>query len=206
MQKKRIDTLRFSERRVREYYDEEKLKELAASLLEYGQIMPILVDKNNFIISGARTCLAAKAAGFTEVSAEVIDKEVTDSERAELELAVSTQVVPHQWYELAKARAYIFYNLKKTQPHLSLRAIAKRLGVAVSCLSDDLKIAEYAEQHPEVLAEKSRNKAKEIVFGIEKVKQPVREGVIRALRRLQENYDTDLVIECFCEVFGCELK
>ncbi len=204
MQKKRIDTLKLPRKRVREYYDEGKLKELAASLLTYGQITPIMVDEHNFIISGARTYLAAKIAGFSEVLVEVIH--LPDLERMELELAVGTQTIPHQWYELTMARADIFHDLKRKHPDLSLRAIARRLGVVVSCLSDDLKIAEYAEQHPEVFAERSKNRAKEIVFGLEETEQDIREKIVRTLCRLQKNYSADLIMECFCEVFGCELK
>lgn len=76
----------------RKVFDEEALKELAASIKQFGLIQPILVqDKKDHyqIIAGERRWRAAKLAGLKEVP--VIIREYTDREIAEIALIENVQ-------------------------------------------------------------------------------------------------------------------
>ena len=76
----------------RKIFDEEALKELAASIKQFGLIQPILVqDKKDHyqIIAGERRWRAAKLAGLKEVP--VIIREYTDREIAEIALIENVQ-------------------------------------------------------------------------------------------------------------------
>ena len=76
----------------RKVFDEESLKELAASIKQYGLIQPILVqDKKDHyqIIAGERRWRAAKLAGLKEVP--VIIREYSEREIAEIALIENVQ-------------------------------------------------------------------------------------------------------------------
>lgn len=76
----------------RKVFDEEALKELAASIKQYGLIQPILVqDKKDHyqIIAGERRWRAAKLAGLKEVP--VIIRNYSDREIAEIALIENVQ-------------------------------------------------------------------------------------------------------------------
>ena len=76
----------------RKTFDENKIKELASSIKEYGIINPILVRKKDDhyeIIAGERRTRAAKSIGLTKVP--VIIKELSDAEMAEISLLENLQ-------------------------------------------------------------------------------------------------------------------
>lgn len=76
----------------RKVFDEEALKELAASIKQYGLIQPILVqDKKTHyeIIAGERRWRAAKLAGLKEIP--VIIREYSEREIAEIALIENVQ-------------------------------------------------------------------------------------------------------------------
>lgn len=76
----------------RKTFDENKIKELASSIKEYGIINPILVRKKDDhyeIIAGERRTHAAKSIGLSQVP--VIIKELSDAEMAEISLLENLQ-------------------------------------------------------------------------------------------------------------------
>lgn len=76
----------------RKTFDDNKIKELASSIKEYGIINPILVRKKDDhyeIIAGERRTRAAKSIGLTQVP--VIIKKLNDAEMAEISLLENLQ-------------------------------------------------------------------------------------------------------------------
>jgi ParB family transcriptional regulator, chromosome partitioning protein len=71
---------------VRKRFDEESLRQHAATLKEDGQLRPLLVLRNGRLVAGERTLRAAKLAGLTHVDVKVLEAELEASEIKKLQL------------------------------------------------------------------------------------------------------------------------
>lgn len=117
-------------------FDEEKLKELAASIKEHGIIQPITVCKNgnNFeIIAGERRFEAAKLAGLKKVP--VIVRQVNDQQK--LELAIIENIQRHDLNAIEEAKAY-----KKLMDDFEMEQeeIAAKVGKSRSAVANKLRL------------------------------------------------------------------
>lgn len=117
-------------------FDEEKLKELAASIKEHGIIQPITVCKNgnNFeIIAGERRFEAAKLAGLKKVP--VIVRQVNDQQK--LELAIIENIQRHDLNAIEEAKAY-----KKLMDDFEMEQeeIAAKVGKSRSVVANKLRL------------------------------------------------------------------
>ena len=71
--------------RMRKLFDEDALQQLTESILQFGQLQPIVIDQSNQLIAGERRLIACKRAGLKEV--EIKRREVKDDwERKAIEL------------------------------------------------------------------------------------------------------------------------
>jgi len=90
----------------RQTFDEEPLRQLAASLEAHGQLQPIAVrpdGKGYVIIAGERRWRAAQLAGWTEISAVVRDNL---TEEQAFELSLMENVVRQDMNPVEEAAAY----------------------------------------------------------------------------------------------------
>jgi ParB family chromosome partitioning protein len=131
-----LDKIIPNEYQPRKHFDDEKLKELAASIKEQGVIQPIIVHKagSGFqLIAGERRWRAARLAGLKTIPALV--KEAT--KRALLEMALIENIQREDLNPLEAAEAYqrLQDEFKLTQDDL-----AKRVGKERSTITNFLRI------------------------------------------------------------------
>jgi len=118
------------------HFDEEKLKELAASVKEYGIIQPLIVTKNGNqyeIIAGERRFEAAKLAGLAKVPAIVREA----SEQQKLELAVIENVQRHDLNPIEEAKSY---HKLGDEFDLNQEEIANKVGKSRSAIANKIRL------------------------------------------------------------------
>jgi len=88
----KLDELRSNPYQPRKTFNDDSLRELAASIKEYGVVQPVIVKKSikgYELIAGERRCKASRLAGLTEIPA--IIKDFTDQEMMEIALIENIQ-------------------------------------------------------------------------------------------------------------------
>jgi len=129
-----IDELRSNPYQPRQNFDEEKLKELADSIKEYGVLEPIIVTKSvkgYEIVAGERRTKACKMAGIKKIPA--IIKEFSDNDMMQIALLENIQREDLTAIEEAEAYSRLLKVLNLTQDEL-----AKKLGKSRSHITNML--------------------------------------------------------------------
>lgn len=133
----------------RKDFDEEKLKELAASIKKNGIIQPLVVAEkgNTFeLIAGERRLKAAKIAGLTKVP--VIVREADDQQK--LELAIIENIQRHDLNPLEEANSYS----KLSQEFgLNQEEIALKVGKSRSAVANKLRLLQLPAEIQKALRE-----------------------------------------------------
>lgn len=120
----------------RKLFNDEALKELAASIQEHGVIQPLLVrriDDRVELIAGERRLRASKLAGLTEVP--VVVKEIDDKEMAELAMLENLQREDLHFLEEAHGFQHLINQFGFTQEELAVR-----LGKNQSTIANKLRL------------------------------------------------------------------
>ncbi len=131
-----LDKIIPNEYQPRKVFDEEKLKELAASIKEQGVIQPIIVHQAGSgyaLIAGERRWRAARLAGLTTIP--VLVKEATKREVLEMALIENIQREDLNPLEAAEAYKRLQDEFRITQEDL-----AKRVGKERSTITNFLRI------------------------------------------------------------------
>ncbi len=145
-----LDSIRPNPAQPRQFFDQERLDELARSLREHGLLQPILVrplDEGGYeIVAGERRWQAARRAGLVEIAAVVVP---ATSGRA-LELALVENVQRADLTPLEEAEAYraVMATLGLTQERL-----ASRLGISRAAVANRLRLLALGPRAREALAE-----------------------------------------------------
>lgn len=131
-----LDKIIPNEYQPRKFFNDEKLKELAASIKEQGVIQPIIVHKAGSgyqLIAGERRWRASRLAGLKTVPAIV--KEA--SKRELLEMALIENIQREDLNPLEAAEAY-----KRLQDEFKLTqdALSKRVGKERSTITNFLRL------------------------------------------------------------------
>lgn len=133
-----IDLINPNPRQPRTKFNEDGIKELAASIKEHGVIQPLIVTQEvqglaYTLIAGERRLLASKEAGLKTVPVIIRDA----SEQARLELALIENVQRADLSPLETAEAYyqlsVDFNLKHEE-------IADRVGKSREAVSNTLRL------------------------------------------------------------------
>ncbi len=131
------------------HFDEEKLRELSASIKEHGIIQPIVVTgkENQYeIIAGERRFQAAKLAGLQTVP--VIVRDATEQQK--LELAIIENVQRHDLNSIEEAKSY----LKLAEDFdLGQEEIAAKMGKSRSAVANKLRLLRLPVEIQKALAE-----------------------------------------------------
>jgi len=131
-----LDRIVPNEYQPRKVFDDDKLKELAASIREQGVIQPIIVHRigsNYGLIAGERRWRAARVAGLKTVPALV--REATKRELIEQALIENIQREDLNPLEAAEAFKRLQEEFKLTQEDL-----AKRVGKERSTITNFLRL------------------------------------------------------------------
>ena len=132
----------------RKKFDEEALKDLAASIKEKGVLQPILVEKKAekyMIIAGERRFRAATIAGLKEVP--VIKKEISEEEKVEIALIENIQREDLSPIEEAKAFSTLIKRYSIAQDELS-----KRVGKNRSTIANSLRLHKLPQDMQDALS------------------------------------------------------
>mgnify|MGYP003387770201 CR=1 FL=1 len=136
-----------NEDQPRKHFDEASLKELAASIKQYGILQPLVVTPQNdkyIIVAGERRYRAAKLAGLDSVPALVRTSE--ELERLEIGLVENVQRVDLSPLEQAVSIAKLH-----EQFNMSYDQIAKRLGKASVTVQNTARLLQLPEIAKEAL-------------------------------------------------------
>lgn len=131
----------------RKVFDEEALKELAASIQEHGVFQPIIVKKSikgYELIAGERRLRASKLAGKTTIPA--IIRDFTDEEMMEIALLENLQRENLSSIEEAEA-----YQTLMTQLQLTQEELAKRVGKSRSHITNLLGLLRLPNEVQEMV-------------------------------------------------------
>ena len=153
----------------RKVFDEEALKELAASIKQYGLIQPILVqDKKTYyqIIAGERRWRAAKLAGLKEVP--VIIREYTEREIAEIALIENVQRE-----DLNPIEEAMGYKRLIEEFDLKQEEVAECVSKSRSAITNALRLLKLSDEIQQMLVENkvTVGQVKPLISVDDKVKQ-----------------------------------
>lgn len=126
----------------RQEFDPEGIKQLAASIKQYGILQPLVItstDDGYMIIAGERRWRAAQAAGLERVPAIV--RTSKELERLEIALIENVQRVDLSPLEQAASIEYLHQ-----QFGVSYDVIAERLGKAGSTVSNIVRLLQLPER------------------------------------------------------------
>lgn len=140
-----IENIKPNPNQPRKNFDEEALKELAASIKVHGVIQPIVLNDNGdgtyLIIAGERRFRASKIAGLKEIPA--IIKNYTDRQIKEISIIENLQREDLNPIEAARAIKQLMEEYKLTQ-----EAVSERIGKSRSNIANTLRLLTL---YPEVL-------------------------------------------------------
>ena len=132
----RLEVIRADPHQPRQSFDDDKLRELVASIKEKGVLQPLLVrkgDQGYILIAGERRLRAAGLAGLTEVP--VVLKDVQDEEAFELALIENIQRDDLNAIEEAQA-----YQRLLDRPGNTQEVVARKVGKDRSTVSNSIRL------------------------------------------------------------------
>ncbi|MDD4599738.1 Nucleoid occlusion protein [bioreactor metagenome] len=135
----------------RKTFNEDSLKELAASITEFGVIQPLLVRKTESgleLIAGERRLRASRLAGLTHVP--VILKELNDQEMAELAMIENLQREDLHYLEEAEGYQALLNSFGFTQD-----VLAKRVGKTQSTIANKLRLLKLDSSIRKIIVDES---------------------------------------------------
>lgn len=144
-----IDQLRPNPQQPRQFFDQESLEELAASIRLHGVLQPLLVSEDPpdryLVITGERRWRAARLAGLATVPA-VIRERLED--KLQLELALVENLQRRDLTPLEEARAF---DHLRTSLGLSQQEIAARVGMDRSTVANALRLLKLPAEVQEMV-------------------------------------------------------
>ncbi len=126
----------------RKTFNDDSLQELAASILEFGVIQPLLVRRRGAVyelIAGERRLRASRLAGLDQVP--VIVRELEDKEMAELAMIENLQREDLHFLEEAEGYQHLIASFNFTQEEL-----ARRVGKNQSTIANKLRLLKLASE------------------------------------------------------------
>lgn len=164
------------------FREAEDVDGLANSLLQFGQLQPIIIDNEYNLLDGLRRLSAARANMWTHISGSFKD-DVDEVLAREIELETNIQRAQFTWLERAKAISEIDAMKRARDPNWSQPMTAATIGSKRQAdVSEAIKVTAMAEMFPEIKDAKSQaaayniatRKAKMIERRIEAEAQPIR--------------------------------
>ena len=136
-----IDKIIPNPRQPRRHFDEQALRELAASIRQHGVLQPLSVqrtDRGYVLVAGERRLRAAGMAGLTHVPCILV--RATEEDSAVLALIENLQRCDLHYMEEAAAIARLI-----AQYGLSQEEAARRLGRSQSAVANKLRLLRLSE-------------------------------------------------------------
>ncbi|MBI5306286.1 ParB/RepB/Spo0J family partition protein [Candidatus Wolfebacteria bacterium] len=172
-----VDKIKSNPFQPRVNFDEESLKELAASIREFGVIQPIIVVKNEIenetgtqveyqLIAGERRLKASKIAGLERIPA-IVKKISKKADQMEMAIVENLQRADLDSIETARAYARLSDEFGLTQ-----REIAARLGKSRETIANSIRLLNLPTEIQNALAEGKINESQgRLILSIADVSQ-----------------------------------
>jgi ParB family chromosome partitioning protein len=159
-----LDKIKPNPHQPRRQFDEESIKELAASIQEFGVLQPLLVSKieeetengtkvSYQLIAGERRFLAAKMLGLERIPA-IVKKINLEADRLEMAIIENLQRADLNPLETARAFAKLQDVFGLTQ-----REIAQRLGKSREAIANTLRLLGLPSNIQEALSQNKINES-----------------------------------------------
>lgn len=124
---------------------------LAASILEHGQIQPIVLREDNTLIAGERRLAAHEYAGLDEIG-YVYREDMTEDQLIVVEYIENAMRVDLSWKDKTDAINKYCTVRRKAEPKLSQEKLAAELCMTQGHLANFLLVSTYLEEeHEQVL-------------------------------------------------------
>jgi len=156
----------------RKYFDEQALKELSESIVNYGLLQPIVViEKENgyLLIAGERRLRAHKLANLTTIKAIIADADIDDIKLRELALLENIQRENLNAIELANSYAELIEVHNIT--HNELSSIVNKSRSQITNTMRLLTLSPYAQEC--LISDKITQGHAKTLVGLDKEKQKV---------------------------------
>lgn len=134
--------------RQRKEFNERDLEELKTSLSLRGQINPITVHSDGFLIAGERRLRAATALGWKEIEVNIFEN-LTKEEQEEIQLEENIRRSDLSWQEESSAVLKLHRMYRLREKDWTQVKSADRLGMTQFQLEKYLRTGIYLERDPE---------------------------------------------------------
>lgn len=164
-----------AEDRPRQRKDLGDVQAMLASIQKYGQLLPVIIDRNKGLVAGGRRLAACILGG---IKVRVIYKDSVDPLLLrELELEENIQrkaLTPAEEVlavdELMKIKKQIYGGTTSGRSGgFTIEKAAELLGKSVGSVVEDLKLADAIKQFPDLSSCKTKSEIKKAVKGFERV-------------------------------------
>ena len=175
-----VDKISPNPNQPRKHFDEAALKELAASIREFGVLQPLIVSKIDKeteegsdveyqLIAGERRLMAAKLAGLERVPAIV---RLMGQKREQLELAIIENIQRENLSPVETARAF---SRLQDEFGLTQREIATRLGKSRESVANTIRLLNLPTQIQKALEEGAISESQgRLLLGVSDMKEQLR--------------------------------
>lgn len=173
------------------FREPENIPALAASLKEFGQLQPIIIEDDGELVAGMRRFTAAKSLGWTEIWAAK-RSEVDDLTARSIELEENLQREQMTPVEKVKAIAEL-HRLKKAQdPNWGQSQTAQLAGMERTRVAEAVKLATMLEFFPELAEAKSINQMQS--WALSKASSQVRMKEVKDAPELYKEIEDRIVL------------
>ena len=159
--------------------DAGNVKELAQSILDYGQIQPIIVNRNMELIAGGRRLAACM---MLNQKVKVVFEDIVDNllmREWELEENIRRKDFTPAEEVIAVAEIHQMRQNKHGKASAgidegwSIKDTASLIGKSKASVATDLKIAEMIKEFPQLKSAKTKSEIKKAVKGLEKMAEAI---------------------------------
>lgn len=179
------------------FREPENIPGLAASLKEFGQLQPLIIEPDGELIAGMRRLTAAKSLGWTEIWA-VTKEQIDDLTARSIELEENLQREQMTPVEKVKAIAEL-HRLKKIQdPSWGQSQTAQLAGMERSRVVEAIKLATMVEFFPELAEAKSINQMQS--WALSKASSQVRMKEVKDAPELYKEIEERIILGDSVEV------
>lgn len=137
----------------------QKVEDIAGSLLRFGQLQPIIIDRDNTLVDGLHRLTATRANG-SRVIAAIFRDEVDEYFLREMELEANLQRQELTWQERERAIAMLHKLKTERDPNWNQQKTQQVVGAARQAdVSEAVQLTKMMEVFPELAKAKSKNQA-----------------------------------------------
>ena len=150
--------------RYRKLFSEKALENLAQSIRQIGQLQPgicILKNKKLYLVVGERRLRACKKLEITFTYVLTTLEDVRDLQQAQMEENLKRESLT--WQEEVREKSDLSELFKAKNPKTTIRSMAEYLGEAKSLFNEDVQLAAWVDEIPEVNIAPNKTVAKKIV-------------------------------------------